>query len=70
MRVRGSVDEPAGDWLNDLPQGVTCSRRRLVFRVYWKTGKATLTFKTSAWVGLRVSASPHEIIHTMPMGWQ
>ena len=52
MRVRGSADEPAGDWLNDLPQGVICSRRRLVWvcfharRGYGKTGKATLPFKT------------------------
>ena len=52
VRVRGSVDEPAGDWLNDLPQGVICSRRRLVWvcfharRGYGKTGKATLLFQT------------------------
>ena len=52
VRGRGPVDEPAGDWLNDLPQGVICSRRRLVWvcfharRGYGKTGKATLPFKT------------------------
>ena len=51
MRVRGPVDDPAGDELNNLPQSVIYSWRRLVWvcfhacRVYRKTGKATLLFK-------------------------
>ena len=47
MRVRGPVNEPAGDVLNNLPQSVIYSWRRLVLfcfharRVYGKTGKTT-----------------------------
>ena len=50
VRVRGPVDEPAGDYLNYLPQSVIYSWRRLVLvcfharRVYGKTGKTTLLF--------------------------
>ena len=50
MRVRGPVDEPAGNYLNYLPQSVIDSWRRLVWvcfharRVYRKTGKATLRY--------------------------
>ena len=50
VRVRGPVDEPAGDYLNYLPQSVIYSWRRLVLfcfharRVYGKTGKTTFAF--------------------------
>ena len=50
VRVRGPVDEPAGDFLNNLPQSMVYSWRRLVVvcfhtcRVYRKTGKATLRY--------------------------
>ena len=50
-RVRCLFDEPAWDSLNNLPQSMVYSWRRLVVvcfhacRVYRKTGKATLPFK-------------------------
>ena len=50
VRVRGPVDEPAGNYLNYLPQSVIYSWRRLVLfcfharRVYGKTGKTTFAF--------------------------
>ena len=51
VRVRGLFNEPAGYSLNNLPQSMIYSWRRLVVvcfhacRVYRKTGKATLLFK-------------------------
>ena len=48
VRVRGLFDEPAWDPLNNLPQSMVYSWRRLVVvcfhacKVYRKTGKATL----------------------------
>ena len=51
VRVRGLFDEPARNSLNNLPQSMVYSWRRLVWvcfhtcRVYRKTGKATLLFR-------------------------
>ena len=70
VRVRGLLDEPAGNSLNNLPQSMVCSWCRLVCvcfhacRVYGKTDKATLLFKVYRGVSAR------EIVHSTPMGWQ
>ncbi len=59
---RGLFNEPAGDSLNNLPQSMIDSWRRLVVvcfhacRVYRKTGKETFLQETGCGI---VSASPH-----------